>query len=593
MTDLIYAVRGSTGFALKRGLGKPEELAGEKLDPKEAHCRCFKFSNNGAYFAYCDSTRTVLIESSTGRECFSKELVKTQAISFSPNDKYMITYEPYVIYGTRMNEDGTIKTPNPNLRIFEVPNGKLLATLIADKQSVWKPHFTEDDSIAIRVKGSEVLFYKNGEFEKHSNKFVIKDIAQLSLSPGSIPHIGCFIPSKNQPALIQLRTLNDTLDVIYTKTSFNCDRCVMNWNTKGSALLVTASVDVDKSNQSYYGVSHIYCILTKDGGSCFQVPLDKQGPVHSVEWAPNAKEFCVCYGFMPSKVTIFNMRGDIVWDIGEGHRNEIHYNPQSTILVTCGFGNISSGRMEFWNLATRKEISQFCVPHTTHFGWAPDGQHICTSTTAPRLRTDNGYRIWTYQGEKVDECLFEKEELWEVKWKPSNSYSKFAIEEPNKEQKVANSRMGYTSNSSIDSLPKGAVTSQGVYVPPHLRGKNNQKGGKPAAKTTSNNNNSSTSTSNTGGGGGSGLSDIEKRIRSFQKKLDDIEVLKERSNSGQKLEINQMEKIKNEEKIRIELEKLKLQKQGGGEVDDGNEQVFVKDKKEKVKQPSNWRKGET
>jgi len=70
------------------------------------------------------------------------------------------------------------------------------------------------------------------------------------------------------------------------------------------------------------------------------------------------------------------MKGDIIWDIGEGHRNEIHYNPQSTILVTCGFGNISSGRMEFWNLLTRKEISQFCVPHTTHFGWAPDGQHI-------------------------------------------------------------------------------------------------------------------------------------------------------------------------------------------------------------------------
>jgi len=24
-----------------------------------------------------------------------------------------------------------------------------------------------------------------------------------------------------------------------------------------------------------------------------------------LEWAPNAKEFCVCYGFMPSKVWIF------------------------------------------------------------------------------------------------------------------------------------------------------------------------------------------------------------------------------------------------------------------------------------------------
>uniref|UniRef100_A0A914L7H1 Eukaryotic translation initiation factor 2A n=1 Tax=Meloidogyne incognita TaxID=6306 RepID=A0A914L7H1_MELIC len=579
MTDLIYAVRGSTGFALKRGLGKPEELAGEKLDPKYAVCRCFKFSNDGAYFAYCDSSRTVLVESSTGRECFSTELVKTHCILFSPKDKYMVTYEPYVIYGTRMNADGTVKTPNPNLRIFEVSTGKLLATLIADKQSVWKPHFTDDDSIAIRVKGSEILFYKNGEFEKYSNKIVIKDIAQLSLSPGSSPHIGCFIPSKNQPALIQLRTLNDSLDVIYTKTSFNCDRCVMNWNTKGSALLVTASVDVDKSNQSYYGVSHIYCILTKDGGSCFQVPLDKQGPVHSVEWAPNAKEFCVCYGFMPSKVTIFNMKGDIIWDIGEGHRNEIHYNPQSTILVTCGFGNISSGRMEFWNLSTRKEISQFCVPHTTHFGWAPDGQHICTSTTAPRLRTDNGYRIWTYQGIKVSEHLFEKEELWEVKWKPSNSYSKFAIEEPSKEQKSINSRMGYTSNNNnnlVDSLPKGAVTSQGVYVPPHLRGKNQKGvsgggGGKPS--TTSKTSTNKNASNNNNSASASGLNEIEKKIRSCQKKLDDIEILKERSSSGQRLEINQMEKIKNEEKIKIELEKLKLEKQGRGgqEVEDVKE----------------------
>lgn len=55
--------------------------------------------------------------------------------------------------------------------------------------------------------------------------------------------------------------------------------------------------------------------------------------------------------------------------------------------------------------------------------------------------------------------------------------------------------------------------------------------------------------------------------------MDDIEILKERSSSGQRLEINQMEKIKNEEKIKIELEKLKLEKQGRGgqEVEDVKE----------------------
>lgn len=38
--------------------------------------------------------RTVLAETSTGRECFSTELKRTQQIFFSPKDRYMITYEP-------------------------------------------------------------------------------------------------------------------------------------------------------------------------------------------------------------------------------------------------------------------------------------------------------------------------------------------------------------------------------------------------------------------------------------------------------------------------------------------------------------------
>lgn len=68
----------------------------------------------------------------------------------------------------------------------------------------------------------------------------------------------------------------------------------------GNFVLVTASVDVDKTDKSYYGVSHLYCISIKQ--ECFQVPLEKPGPLYCVEWAPHGREFCVCYGFMPSKV---------------------------------------------------------------------------------------------------------------------------------------------------------------------------------------------------------------------------------------------------------------------------------------------------
>lgn len=99
-----------------------------------------------------------------------------------------------------------------------------------------------------------------------------------------------------------MRALNESLDLLCQKSSFNCDRCVMNWNAKGTYLLVTASIDVDKSNQSYYGISHIYCLPTKMGADAFQVSLNKEGPVHYLEWAPNSAMFCICYGFMPSKV---------------------------------------------------------------------------------------------------------------------------------------------------------------------------------------------------------------------------------------------------------------------------------------------------
>lgn len=69
----------------------------------------------------------------------------------------------------------------------------------------------------------------------------------------------------------------------------------------GTHVLVTATTDVDKSDKSYYGVSHLY-VLCSTSRESFQVPLDKEGPLHAVEWNPTGREFCVCYGFMPSKV---------------------------------------------------------------------------------------------------------------------------------------------------------------------------------------------------------------------------------------------------------------------------------------------------
>lgn len=51
------------------------------------------------------------------------------------------------------------------------------------------------------------------------------------------------------------------------------------------------------------------------------------------------------------------------------------------------------------------------------------------------------------------------------------------------------------------------------------------------------------------------LSD-DKKLKALRKKLEQIESLKVKQQAGEKLELNQMEKIKNEENVRQELEEL-------------------------------------
>lgn len=55
--------------------------------------------------------------------------------------------------------------------------------------------------------------------------------------------------------------------------------------------------------------------------------LDKEGPMYNAAWSPSSNEFCVVYGFMPSKATLYNLKCDSVLEFGTGTFNAIYYNP--------------------------------------------------------------------------------------------------------------------------------------------------------------------------------------------------------------------------------------------------------------------------
>lgn len=66
-------------------------------------------------------------------------------------------------------------------------------------------------------------------------------------------------------------------------------------------------------------------------------------------------------------MTLYNLKCDPIFDFGEGARNDMYYNRFGNILILCGFGNIASGRMQFWDVEARREIVTVSFSLTTIF----------------------------------------------------------------------------------------------------------------------------------------------------------------------------------------------------------------------------------
>lgn len=123
-----------------------------------------------------------------------------------------------------------------------------------------------------------------------------------------------------------------------------------------------ASTEVDSTGASYYGNQTLHYLSTK-GDTC-TVPLNKEGPIHAVEWSPKGNEFCVVFGFMPAKATFFNLKCDPIFELDDAPRNCIYYNPFGSIVLIAGFGNLR-GNVQVWDVKKKKKITDFQASDST------------------------------------------------------------------------------------------------------------------------------------------------------------------------------------------------------------------------------------
>ena len=521
----LLSVRGSEGlYLLTPSESNYSQLS--KLDGFQdnfKNCRISAFDNSGRYFSYCNSTSVFVVD--LKNECKVVATInrpRTSYIKFSPQGSFLVLWETFYV-----GKDGN--ADNFNLNIYETVTGKLIKSFVQKKQAENFVDWTGDDSVFAVLIGPEVLFYDPRKMENPPNRIKIENLSSFSMHPTS-KYVAVYgAGKKSQPSFIRLYQYPKVDTVVANKSFFGADKVEFKWSCQGTNLLLLCSTET--SQNSYYGDSTLHQIGVN--GESQLVQLSKKGPIYAVEWNPVREEFIVIYGTMPAKASLYNGKCEVVYEFGTGPRNECHFNPHGNIVCLAGFGNLA-GRIEVWSLAANnkipQEINTFQVDDVTSFQWSPDGEHILTATTAPRLRVSNGFKVWNYLGEnKYIYKVPANNELWQVQWQPGTYPIRPVIKKPAvvvKEETKA-------------------------YVPPHLRGTNkvstiknklHDDDEKPDNKLRVK----------------SDVIDNEKKIKTLKKKLTQIEDLRKRQAGGEKLEKNQLEKLSTVDEILEEIKKLEL-----------------------------------
>lgn len=168
------------------------------------------------------------------------------------------------------------------------------------------------------------------------------------------------------------------------------------------------------------------------------------------------------YGYMPAKTTIFNAKAVATHDFSLSPRNTILFSPHGRFVLVAGFGNLA-GQMDIYDL--EKDYNKVCTIEASNASvceWSPDGKHILTATTSPRLRVDNGVRLWHVGGG----IMYNEDmsELYHVCWRPQ-SPMKHPLENPLHPIPTPHA-------SAIDYLGRVKTPSKpaGAYRPPGARG---------------------------------------------------------------------------------------------------------------------------
>lgn len=457
-----FAYRTLKGIGVVDAAPLYESLPG--FQRPEGNLRCCAYSPLGRYFAWASPERVTVIDASVGHVITTLPAQNVYELGFSPRGTYIITWQR-----PSKDDDGDAVK---NLKVWTVveeggadsgeDEQNVVGRYVQKSQTGWNLQYTFDERYCARVVTNEVQFYKSDDLGTVWKNLRVEGVTDFAVSPGENHSIAVFVPErKGQPAAVKVFNVPHFENAVSQKAFFKGDKVQLKWNDEGSSLIVLAQTEVDRSGKSYYGETTLY-LMSANGGFDSRIELDKDGPIHDVTWSPNSKEFGVVYGYMPAKTTLFNTRANATHSFALAPRNTILFSPHGRFVLVAGFGNLA-GQMDVYDL--EKDHKKICTIEASNASvceWSPDGKHILTATTSPRLRVDNGVRIWHVSGGLMyNEDL---QELYHVIWRPQTPTTHPLGDPFHPFPTPHASALAYLGTVKTPSKPAGA------YRPPGARG---------------------------------------------------------------------------------------------------------------------------
>ena len=166
-------------------------------------------------------------------------------------------------------------------------------------------------------------------------------------------------------------------------------------STRGDFALLMASKYVDRQNEFYYGKDSMHCFVAK---SKKILPVETYaGNIHDWSIISKRRLALIISGKMPSRVVLYDFKGNPVYLMEHAFRNTISMSPNFTLLAVAGFGQLS-GEVRVYSLTKNHLVGKCMTSYASWLKWAPDGVRFLTATVKSKLNENHQFEVFDHKG---------------------------------------------------------------------------------------------------------------------------------------------------------------------------------------------------